>query len=85
VQPVTLTVGGETELLLEAWRDPGGTGHTIYAQLLDDASMPFDRQTVTLNVNGTAYPLQTNSPGYATLHPAFFLNAGRRKPFIVAA
>lgn len=33
VQPVMLTVGNETQLLLSAWRDPGGTGHTIYARL----------------------------------------------------
>jgi hypothetical protein len=37
VQPITLIVGNETRLLLEAWRDPSGTGHTIYAGVLDAA------------------------------------------------
>jgi hypothetical protein len=67
VQPVTLTVGNETRLLLEAWRDQQGTGHTVYARLLNGSGSGLQNQTVTLTVNGTAHPLQTNSTGYATL------------------
>jgi hypothetical protein len=71
VQPVTLTVGNETQLLLQAWRDPQDTGHTIYAQLMDGSGCPFGTgYTVTLAVNNTAYTLQTNSTGYVTLHLA---------------
>jgi hypothetical protein len=71
VQPVTLTVGNETQLLLQAWRDPQGTGHTIYAQLVDGSGNSLGpNYTVTLTVNGTAYPLQTNGTGYVTLHLA---------------
>jgi hypothetical protein len=69
-QPVTLTVGNETRLLLEAWRDPGGTGHTIYARLLATDGSYISNQTVTLTVNGTAYPLMTNGTGYVSLHLA---------------
>jgi hypothetical protein len=74
-EPVTLTVGNETQLLLEAWRDPQGTGHTIDARLVDADGSPLGGQNVTITVNGTAYPLQTNQSltdpdqsGYATLY-----------------
>jgi hypothetical protein len=71
VQPLTLTVGNETQLLLQAWRDPQGTGHTIYAQLVNGSGYYLGAgYTVTLTVNGTAYPLQTNSTGCVTLHLA---------------
>jgi hypothetical protein len=69
VQPVTLTVGNETQLLLQAWRDPQGTGHTIYAQLVDGLGHELGSgYTVTLTVNGIDYVNQTNSTGYVTLH-----------------
>jgi hypothetical protein len=70
VQPLTLTVGSETSLLLEAWRDPQGTGHTIYARLVDASGSGLSGYTVTLTVNGTAYTQQTNNTGYVTLHLA---------------
>jgi hypothetical protein len=70
-QPVTLTVGDETQLLLEAWRDPGGTGHTVYAQLVNGSGYPLQGQNVTLTVNGTAYVLPpTNQSDYVSLHLA---------------
>jgi hypothetical protein len=64
VQPVTLNVGEKTGLLLEAWRDSQGTGHTVYARLVDGGGSPLGGQAVTLNVNGTAYALQTNQSAY---------------------
>jgi hypothetical protein len=71
VQPLTLTVGNETQLLLEAWRDPQGTGHTIYAQLVDGSGNSLGANyTVTLTVNDTAYVEQINGTGYVTLHLA---------------
>jgi hypothetical protein len=70
VQPVALTVGTETSLLLEAWRDPSGAGHTIYARLVDADDSGLPGYTVTLTVNGTAYTQQTNNTGYVTLHLA---------------
>jgi len=70
-QPVTLTVGSETQILLSAWRDPSGTGHTIYAQLVDGLGHELGSgYTVTLTVNGTDYVNETNSTGYVTLHQA---------------
>jgi hypothetical protein len=71
IQPVTLTVGNETQLLLQAWRDPSGIGHTICAQLVNGSGYPLSSQNVTLTVNGTAYALPpTNGRGYVTLHLA---------------
>ena len=71
VQPVTLTVGNETQLLLSAWRDQQDTGHTICAELVDGFGHELGKgYTVTLTVNNTAYTLQTNSTGYVTLHLA---------------
>jgi hypothetical protein len=71
VQPLTLTVGKETQLLLQAWRDPQGTGHTIYAQLVNGSGYPLSGENVTLTVNGTAYVLPpTNGTGYVALHLA---------------
>jgi hypothetical protein len=70
VQPVTLTVGAETQMLLEAWRDSQGTGHTIDAQLVNGSGYPLQGQNLTVTVNGTSYQQQTNGTGYVTLHLA---------------
>jgi hypothetical protein len=70
VEPVMLTMDNDTMLLFEAWRDPSGTGHTIYARLVDASGSGLSGYTVTLTVNGTAYTQQTNSTGCVTLHLA---------------
>jgi hypothetical protein len=84
-QPLTLTVGNETQLLLEAWRDPQGTGHTIDARLLDAGGNALGGETVTLSVNGTAYPLTTNGTGYVSLHLALQPGDASAKTYQVMA
>ncbi len=65
-----LAVGGEAHLLSEAWRDPSGIDHTVYAGLVDANGSGLSSQAVALNVNGTAYTQQANQSGYVTLYLA---------------
>jgi len=66
-QPVTLTVGKETKLLLWVERGSANLEHTFYAKLVEaktSAAMPS--QIIKLDINGTVYNLPTNQTGLAT-------------------
>jgi hypothetical protein len=66
VQSLMLAIGGEVHLPSEGWRDPSRIDYTAYAGLVDANGSDLSSRTVTLDVNGTAYPLTTNDTGYVS-------------------
>lgn len=65
-QPVTLTVGSATALMLWTSLDYSSGDQVVYAQLLN-GSTSLGNQAMTLTANGTAYALTTNNTGYVSL------------------
>jgi len=67
IQPITLTVGVETELWLWVERGLTDTEHTVYARLLranDNSSI--SGQLIKFDVDGALYTGTTDTDGYVT-------------------
>jgi len=65
MQPITLTVGVETQLWLTIERSSTSTNHTIIARLIKARdSTPLSNQSIKLEVNDAVYTLTTNGTGH---------------------